>query len=121
MTKILVAEDNEMNRKMLVRRLEALGFEVVIALDGEDAVAQVKATWPDVVLMDISMPRVDGWEARRRLADDPVTSYVKVIALTAQAQASDRARAEALGFDGFATKPVDLDALVKTIGSLLGS
>jgi len=118
--KILVVEDNDLNRQMIVRRLEHRGFEVVTADDGPSALTQVEATWPDLVLMDIQLPKMDGWDVARRLKENPTTSYVPIVALTANDLPTDRARAEAMGFDGFESKPIDLERVIATIESLIG-
>ena len=115
MKKILVVEDNEMNRDMLCRRLERKGFTVLIAADGEQGLSVAKAETPDVIIMDLSLPRVDGWEACRRLKADQSTSTIPVIALTAHAMSTDREKALAAGCDDFDTKPVDFVRLLDKI------
>jgi CheY-like chemotaxis protein len=120
MTLILVVEDNELNRDMLRRRLERRGFDVVVAGDGAAAVAAVREQRPDLVLMDMSLPEVDGWEATRRLKADEATRSVPVVALTAHAMPDDRERALAAGCDDYATKPVDFDALIDKVRALAG-
>jgi two-component system cell cycle response regulator DivK len=119
MTKILVVEDNEMNRDMLSRRLVRQGYEVLIAQDGARGVAIVSEQHPDLVLMDMSLPVVDGWEATRRLKSDPATKSVPVIALTAHAMAEDRDKALAAGCDDYDTKPIELPRLLEKITRLL--
>ncbi len=119
MPKILLVEDNELNREMLSRRLVRKGFEVVIAVDGLQGVALAGAERPDLVLMDMSLPGIDGWEATRRLKADAATRMLPVIALTAHAMSDDRAKAVAAGCDDFDTKPVDLERLLGKIDSLL--
>jgi CheY-like chemotaxis protein len=120
MARILLVEDNEMNRDMLSRRLERRGYEVIVAVDGEEGVARAKADAPDVVLMDLSLPGIDGWEATRQLKAADETRSIPVLALTAHAMAGDREKALAAGCDDFDTKPVDLPRLVDKIEGLLG-
>jgi len=120
MAKILLVEDNEMNRDMLSRRLARRGYEVTVALDGEQGVAMAKAEAPALILMDMSLPGIDGWEATRLLKAAPETQRIPVIALTAHAMAGDREKAIAAGCDDFDTKPVDLTRLLEKIESLLG-
>jgi len=120
MPKILLVEDNEMNRDMLSRRLIRRGFEVVIATDGEQGVALAQAGGYDLVLMDMSLPGIDGWEATRQLRAQPATRTVPIIALTAHAMAGDRARALAAGCNDYDTKPVELDRLLGKIAALIG-
>jgi len=117
--KILLVEDNEMNRDMLSRRLERKGYEVVIAVNGQEGVDLVSSTRPDLILMDLSLPIIDGWEATRRIKADPATASIPVIALTAHAMAEDRVKAMAAGCDDFDIKPVDLPRLLKKIDTLL--
>jgi len=120
MAKILLVEDNEMNRDMLSRRLERRGYEVIVAVDGEEGVARARADAPDVVLMDLSLPGIDGWEATRQLKAADETRSIPVLALTAHAMAGDREKALEAGCDEFDTKPVDLPRLVDKIEGLLG-
>ena len=120
MARILLVEDNEMNRDMLSRRLERRGYEVIVAVDGEEGVARAKADAPDVVLMDLSLPGIDGWEATRQLKVAAETRSIPVLALTAHAMAGDREKALACGCDEFDTKPVDLPRLLDKIEGLLG-
>lgn len=120
MAKILIVEDNEMNRDMLSRRLMRRGYEVEIATDGEAGVEAARRARPDLVLMDMSLPVIDGWEATRRLKADPVTAAIPVIALTAHAMAGDRERALAAGCDDYDTKPIDLQGLIGKIARLIG-
>ena len=120
MPKILIVEDNEMNRDMLSRRLARRGYEIAIAVDGEQGLAMAQAEAPALILMDISLPGLDGWEATRRLKAMPETRGVPVIALTAHAMAGDREKAVAAGCDDFDTKPVDLNRLLEKIEALLG-
>ncbi|WP_116133632.1 response regulator [Tropicimonas sp. IMCC34043] len=119
MTKVLIVEDNEMNLDMLSRRLSRKGFTVISARDGEAAVRTCREAVPDVVLMDMSLPVMDGWTATRALKGDPATEGIPVIALTAHAMEADREKALAAGCDAFATKPIDLPDLLATIDSLL--
>lgn len=119
-TRILIVDENELNRDMLARRLTRRGYEVSFALDGAAAIEAVHRDPPMLVLMDMSMPVMDGWEATRRLKADPRTRGVPVIALTAHAMQSDRERALAAGCDEFDTKPVRIDRLVAKIEALLG-
>ncbi len=119
MTKILLVEDNEMNRDMLSRRLIRSGYEVVLAVDGEQGVALAASGRPDVVLMDMSLPVLDGWEATRRLKADPATRETPVIALTAHAMAGDEKKAREAGCDDFDTKPVEFARLLSKIEGLL--
>jgi Response regulators consisting of a CheY-like receiver domain and a winged-helix DNA-binding domain len=118
--KILLVEDNEMNRDMLSRRLERRGYEVIVAVDGEEGVARAKAEAPDLVLMDMSLPVLDGWEATRQLKVAPETKSIPIIALTAHAMAGDREKALEAGCDDFDTKPIDLPRLLGKLESLLG-
>ena len=119
MATILLVEDNEMNRDMLSRRLERRGYTVIVAVDGEDGVARATADRPDLVVMDMSLPGIDGWEATRQLKAAPETSAIPVLALTAHAMAGDRERAFEVGCDDFDTKPVDLPRLLEKIAALL--
>jgi CheY-like chemotaxis protein len=117
--RILLVEDNEMNRDMLSRRLARRGHEVLIAEDGCVALEIALRETPDLVLMDMGLPVMDGWEATRRLKADPRTASIPVIALTAHAMADDRMRALEAGCDDFDTKPVDIDRLLVKAGGLL--
>ena len=119
MAKILVVEDNEMNRDMLTRRLQRRGYEVVIALDGAQGLAMAQSESPALILMDISLPVLDGWEATRRLKMAPETKSIPVIALTAHAMSGDRERCIEAGCDDFDTKPVEIARLVGKIEALL--
>jgi CheY-like chemotaxis protein len=121
MPRILLVEDNEMNRDMLSRRLIRRGYEVLLAVDGEQGVAMAHSESPALVLMDISLPVVDGWEAARRLKADPRTRSIPIIALTAHAMTGDREKALAAGCDAFETKPVELSRLLDKIQALLGA
>jgi CheY-like chemotaxis protein len=117
--KILIVEDDELNRDSLRRLLRRRGFEIVLATDGEGGVAAARAEAPDLILMDMSLPGVDGWEATRRLKADPAVQATPIIALTAHAMIGDRDRALASGCDDFDTKPIDLDRLLPKIHALL--
>ena len=119
MSKILIVEDNEMNRDMLSRRLKKKGYDVAIAIDGEAGVAAATSETPDLVLMDLSLPVIDGWEATRRLKADPATRDVPVIALTAHAMQGDEEKALDAGCDDYDTKPVNLARLIEKIERLL--
>ena len=119
MPTILLVEDNEMNRDMLSRRLERKGFKVVIAVDGAEGVAQAKSVKPDLILMDVSLPVLDGLAATAQIKADADCKSIPVIALTAHAMADDRAKALAAGCDEYDTKPIDLPRLLEKIGRLL--
>ena len=119
LSKILIVEDNEMNRDMLSRRLKKKGYDVAIAIDGEAGVAAATSETPDLVLMDLSLPVIDGWEATRRLKANPATSDVPVIALTAHAMQGDEEKALDAGCDDYDTKPVNLARLIEKIEHLL--
>jgi len=119
MTKILLVEDNEMNRDMLSRRLERRGYRVAIALDGEQGVAMAGSEAPDLVLMDMSLPVLDGWEAARRLKAVPETRAIPIIALTSHAMVVDREKAIAAGCDDYDTKPVEFQRLLEKIETIL--
>jgi CheY-like chemotaxis protein len=120
MTTILLVEDNEMNQDMLKRRLERRGYAVVIAPDGEQGVRLGHDAKPDLILMDISLPVMDGWEATRRLKGDPATQAIPILALTAHALTSDREKCFEAGADDYDTKPIDFPRLLEKIGKLLG-
>ena len=119
MAKILLVEDNEMNRDMLSRRLMRKGYDVAIAEDGQRGVDMASSETPDLILMDMSLPVIDGWEATRRIKADPGTAAIPIIALTAHAMASDREKAMAAGCDDYDTKPVELPRLLGKIENLL--
>lgn len=119
MPKILLVEDNEMNRDMLSRRLERKGFEVVLAVDGAAGVAQAQSEQPDLILMDMSLPVIDGWEATRQVRARTATASIPIIALTAHAMAGDREKALAAGCDDYDTKPIELPRLLDKIQTLL--
>ena len=120
MAKILLVEDNEQNRDMLSRRLQRNGHTVVTAADGERAVEMARAESPDVVLMDLNLPVLDGWSATRRIKDGPDTRLIPVIALTAHAMSGDRQKALGAGCDDYDTKPVELPRLLSKIEALIG-
>jgi len=119
MPKILLVEDNEMNRDMLSRRLIRRGYEVVIATDGQQGVDLATSAAPDLILMDMSLPVIDGWEATKQVKADPATAHIPIIALTAHAMDSDRQKAIGAGCDDFDTKPVELSRLLGKIEELL--
>ncbi len=119
MPKILLVEDNEMNRDMLSRRLEKRGYTLVMAEDGGVGVALAKSELPDLILMDMSLPVLDGWDATKQIKADPTTAKIPVIALTAHAMESDRQKALGAGCDDFDTKPVELNRLLLKIEELL--
>ena len=120
MAKILLVEDNEMNRDMLSRRLQRRGHEVLVAADGADGVAKARAEVPGLILMDMSLPILDGWEATRQIKADPATSGIPIIALTAHAMSEDRERAISAGCNDYDTKPVEFPRLIGKIDALLG-
>ena len=119
MPKILLVEDNEMNRDMLSRRLERKGFDVDIAVDGQAGVNMASSQSPDLILMDLSLPVMDGWEAIRTLKADPATSTIPIIALTAHAMAGDEEKAREAGCDDYDTKPVNFVRLLGKISERL--
>ena len=119
MTKVLLVEDNEMNRDMLSRRLERRGYEIVLAEDGDQGLQRAADTRPDLILLDMSLPGVDGWEVARRLKADPATAALPIIALTAHAMAGDRERALQAGCDDYDTKPIELPRLLEKMAALL--
>jgi len=119
MARILLVEDNEMNRDMLSRRLERKGHEVAIAMDGQQAIDLATTGKPQLILMDMSLPVIDGWEATRRLKADEQTRSIPIIALTAHAMAEDERKAREAGCDDYDTKPVELPRLVAKIDALL--
>lgn len=119
MARILLVEDNEMNRDMLSRRLVRRGYEVIIAIDGEQGVAMATSESPALILMDMSLPVLDGWEATRAIKALPATRAIPVIALTAHAMAGDRDKALGAGADDFDTKPIELERLLGKIEALL--
>ena len=121
MSKILLVEDNEMNRDMLTRRLERKGFEVVIAIDGKAGIEMASSSNPDIILMDLSLPVIDGWEATRQIKADSTTRSIPIIALTAHAMDGDEKKALEAGCDDYDTKPIDLQRLLQKINNLLGT
>ncbi len=120
MAKILLIEDNQMNRDMLSRRLTRKGYEVVIGVDGEQGMAMARSEAPDLILMDMSLPVLDGWEATRQLKTAPATQAIPIIALTAHAMAGDREKAVEAGCNDYDTKPIELPRLLEKIEALLG-
>ncbi len=121
MVKILLVEDNEMNRDMLSRRLKRNGYDVVIAVDGQQGVEMAASETPDLILMDMSLPVIDGWEATRRVKENESTRGIPVIALTAHAMAGDREKAIEAGCEDYDTKPVEITRLLDKIAALLTS
>lgn len=119
MTRILLVEDNEMNRDMLSRRLMRKGFEVAIAIDGLQGVDKTRSENPDLVLMDLSLPEIDGWEAIRRLKADEATKPIPIIALTAHAMTGDREKALAAGADDYDSKPIEFERLLGKMEALM--
>lgn len=121
MPRILLVEDNEMNRDMLSRRLQRRGFHMVIAVDGQEGLAMARTEKPDLILMDMSLPVMDGWEATKRIKEDETTQRIPVLGLSSHAMPGDRDRALKAGCDDYDTKPVDLDRLLSKIETLLRS
>ena len=121
MPMILLVEDNELNRDMLTRRLQRKGFAVVAAVDGEEAVAKALSEMPNLILMDMNIPLIDGWQATKRLKAMPETASIPVIALTAHAMTGDREKALEAGCDEYETKPVEFARLLTKIEGFLGS
>lgn len=119
--RLLLVEDNEMNSDMLSRRLIRRGYDVILAVDGAEGVAAARRERPDLILMDMSLPVMNGWDATRALKGDPATRSIPVIALTAHAMSSDQARAMEAGCDDFDTKPIELQRLLQKIETLLGA
>jgi two-component system, cell cycle response regulator DivK len=119
MPKVLLVEDNEMNRDMLSRRLERKGYEIVIAVDGGEGLAKARSESPVLILMDMSLPVVDGWEATRQLKADPATKQIPIIGLTAHAMAGDREKCLEAGCDDYDTKPVELPRLLEKMQAQL--
>jgi len=120
MSRILLVEDNEMNRDMLSRRLQRKGYEVVLALDGEQGVEMARSEAPDLILMDVSLPMMDGWEATRKLKASSETQSIPIIALTAHAMAGDREKSLEAGCDDYDTKPIEFKRLLEKIQAFLG-
>ena len=121
MFKILLVEDNEMSRDMLTRRLKRKGYEVVIAADGKEAVRKAQSQTPDLILMDIRLPLIDGWEAMRRIKIMPETQSIPIIALTAHAMTGDMEKCMGAGCDDYDTKPIDLPRLLEKMQALLNN
>jgi len=121
MPRILLIEDNEMNRDMLSRRLERKGYETIMAVDGQEGVEKTESERPDLILMDMSLPVLDGWEATRKLKANEVTKNIPIIGLSAHAMSGDREKAIEAGCDDYDTKPVELTRLLDKIETLLGS
>ncbi len=119
MAKILLVEDNEMNRDMLERRLLRKGFSVVLATDGEESIRLAASEGPDLILMDLSLPGIDGWEATRRIKAESETGLIPIIALTAHAMTGDRDKALAAGCDDYDSKPVEMERLLEKMQRLL--
>jgi CheY-like chemotaxis protein len=119
MIRVLLVEDNEMNRDMLSRRLARKGYDVLIAVDGQEGLDLAASGTPDIILMDMSLPVIDGWEATRRLKADPALQAIPVIALTAHAMAGDREQALGAGCDDYDTKPIELPRLLEKIAAQL--
>ena len=117
--KILVVEDNEMNMDMLTRRLIRKGFEVITAVDGEEGINKVETESPDLVLMDVGLPGMDGWEATEIIRADDSTKHIPIIAITAHAMAGDREKAREVGCDDYETKPIDFPRLLEKMDKLL--
>ena len=120
MSKILLVEDNDMNRDMLSRRLQRRGYEVVMALNGQEGIAMAKSERPDLILMDISLPIIDGWEAARSIKASSETQHIPIIALTAHAMPGDREKCLDAGCDDYDTKPVNFQRLLEKMQALLG-
>ena len=120
MAKLLLVEDNEMNRDMLSRRLQRRGYDVILAVDGEEGIKMAQTELPDLILMDMSLPLMDGWEATRRLKAAPETGSIPIVALTAHAMAGDRENAIEAGCDDYDTKPIEFSRLLAKIQSQLG-
>jgi two-component system response regulator len=121
MVKVLLVEDNEMNIDMLARRLKKRGYEVVVAVNGTEAVEKAHGERPDVILMDVELPDIDGWEASRRLKGDDATKDIPIIAVTAHAMAEHEEKSRAAGCDAFETKPVNFTSLTEKIRALTGT
>jgi CheY-like chemotaxis protein len=118
---VLVVDDDDVIRQLITVNLELEGFEVIPAVDGQDALDKVKDARPEVITLDVMMPRVDGWEAAARLRADPETAHIKVILLSARAQESDIQRGERIGVDAYLTKPFDPDELIDVVRRLMGT
>ncbi len=120
MSKLLLVEDNEMNRDMLLRRLQRRGYEVISAVDGEEGVKMAQSEAPDLILMDMSLPVLDGWDATQQLKAGPETQSIPILALTAHAMSGDREKAIEAGCDDYDTKPIEFSRLLEKIQALLG-
>ncbi len=118
--RVLVVDDDDVIRQLITVNLELEGFEVSTAVDGQDCLDKVRDVGPDVITLDIMMPRLDGWEAASRLRDDPETAGIKVVLLSARAQEADLQRGDRLGVDAYLTKPFDPDELIATVRRLAG-
>ena len=118
---MLVVDDDDVIRQLITVNLELEGFDVVAAVDGQDALDKVKDAAPQVVTLDVMMPRLDGWETASRLRDDPETAHIKVVLLSARAQEADLQRGEKIGVDAYLTKPFDPDELIDTVRRLMAS
>lgn len=118
---MLVVDDDDVIRQLITVNLELEGFEVIAAVDGQDALDKVKDAQPQVVTLDVMMPRVDGWEAAARLRSDPATAHIKVVLLSARAQEADLQRGERIGVDAYLTKPFDPDELIETVRRLVAA
>jgi len=121
MAKILVVEDNEINRDMMVRRLERRGYTIVTAVDGQEGIDLTRSEKPDLVLMDMSLPVLDGWEATRQIKNDLSIKQIPVVGLTAHAMVGDRDKALQAGCDDYATKPVEFEKLIELINRLIAA
>ena len=119
MAKILIVDDNEMNRDMLSRRLERRGFEIVIAVDGQEGIERTRSEQPDLILLDMSLPVMDGWEAASILKKEPATAAIPIIALTAHAMSGDRERALEVGCDDYDVKPIEFERLLEKMRHFL--
>ena len=119
MAKILLVEDNEMNRDMLSRRLERKGFSITLAVDGDEGMSMAKTESPDLILMDMSLPGTDGWQASKILKSDPETRAIPILGLSAHAMEAERQKALQAGCDDYDTKPIDMDRLLRKINTLL--
>jgi CheY-like chemotaxis protein len=119
MTRLLIVEDNEMNRDMLSRRLARRGYAIVVACDGVEGIEAARKQLPDLILMDLSLPEMDGWTATRILKSDSSTRHIPIVALTAHAMPSDREKALSAGCDAFDTKPVEIGRLIEIMNRLL--
>jgi two-component system, cell cycle response regulator DivK len=121
MAKILVVEDNEINRDMMVRRLQRRGYTIITAVDGQQGIDMTQSESPDIVLMDMSLPVVDGWEATRQIKSNPDVRHIPVVGLTAHAMVGDRDKALNAGCDDYATKPVEYEKLIELINRLIAA